>query len=88
MGMNRKLIDVLDSFMIDDDCLSNEQIAEILVAHDIVPVVRCKDCKSWKCLREDRGLCKHPTFTLDDDTIDSLTEPDDFCSYGERKDDV
>ena len=53
---------------------------------DAVEVVRCKECKSWKCLREDRGLCKHPTFTLDDDTIDPLTEPDDFCSYGERKD--
>ena len=52
---------------------------------DAVEVVRCKDCKSWKCLREDRGLCKHPTFTLEDDTIDPLTEPDDFCSYGERR---
>lgn len=53
---------------------------------DAVEVIRCKNCKSWKCLREDRGLCKHPTFTLEDDTIDPLTEPNDFCSYGERKD--
>ena len=52
---------------------------------DAVEVVRCKDCKSWKCLMEDRGLCKHPTFTLEDDAIDPLTKPNDFCSYGERR---
>ena len=44
-----------------------------------------KVCKYWKQIREDRWLCKHPTFTLDDDTIDPLVEANDFCSYGEYK---
>lgn len=51
------------------------------------PVVRCEDCKHWKQIRDDRGLCKHETFTMDDDVIDPITEPDDFCSYGERRED-
>lgn len=38
---------------------------------DAVPVVRCKDCKYW-----DFGDC----YRLE------LSHPDDFCSYGERRD--
>ena len=37
---------------------------------DAVPVVRCKECKYW-----DRGDC----YRLE------LSRPDDFCSYGERR---
>ena len=42
---------------------------------DAVPVVRCKDCK----FRGDEDDC--PLLNLS-----AYTEPDDFCSYGERKD--
>ena len=45
---------------------------------DAVPVVRCKDCKHWDsesdlpgCVNEFNGLV--------------CSRPDDFCSYGERK---
>ena len=38
---------------------------------DAVPVVRCRDCKYWEY-----GDC----YRLE------LSRPDDFCSYGERKD--
>lgn len=54
---------------------------------DAVEVVRCEKCKSWKRIRDNRGVCKHPTFTFEDDTIDPLTEPNDFCSYGEMRED-
>ncbi len=37
---------------------------------DTVPVVRCKDCKYWDC-----GDC----YRLE------LSRPDDYCSYGERR---
>ena len=58
-------------------------------AVDAVEVVRCKDCKHWKKLKDDKGFCKQETFTLDDDDVDPLTVEDDFCSYGERRyDDV
>lgn len=57
-------------------------LAEIPAA-DVVPVVRCKDCKHY-----DMGVClkiysdgnAHP------DAWQSR-RPEDFCSYGERKDD-
>ena len=37
---------------------------------DVVPVIRCKDCKYWE-----HGDC----YRLE------LSRPDDFCSFGERK---
>ena len=44
-------------------------------AVDAVEVVRCKDCK----FQGDEDDC--PLLSLS-----AYTEPDDFCSYGERKD--
>lgn len=47
---------------------------------DAVEVVRCKDCKN----RDDiTGECKHPK-AVGWDVI--IPEDNDFCSYGERKD--
>lgn len=52
-------------------------VADYLLDSDVVPVVRCKDCKH----RED-GLCpmesveQYPWFA---------TKNDGFCSYGERR---
>ena len=40
---------------------------------DAVPVVRCKDCIGWI-----DHICSNTT---------DITNFDDFCSYGERKDD-
>lgn len=47
---------------------------------EMAPVVRCKDCKHY-----DGQECYHPR----SDMGDSLSvDPMDFCSYGERKDNV
>lgn len=46
---------------------------------DAVPVVRCKDCKY--CDPENHH-CDHAGGTM----IYFTRKPDDFCSYGERKD--
>ena len=43
-------------------------------AADVVPVVRCKDCKHYDI----GGSCIICGF--------QSRKPDDFCSYGERKD--
>ena len=48
---------------------------------DVVPVVRCKDCKCWTEWANGTGSCSR--FALD--WIG--TDADDFCSMGERKDD-
>ena len=71
----------------DHDVCGAAQLIMEAPAVDAVHVVRCKDCKHWKQIRDDRGLCKHETFTMDDDVIDPITEPDDFCSYGDRRED-
>ena len=45
---------------------------------DAVPVVRCLECKWWH-EDDDVGHCDNP------DGLDNYAKPDDFCSYGERK---
>ena len=47
---------------------------------DVVEVVRCKDCEWYENGKSYDAYCNHPT--------DGMNYPaeDDFCSYGERKD--
>lgn len=46
---------------------------------DAVEVIRCKDCKYWgNPCEASYGECH---------SLDILTFPTDFCSYGERRDD-
>lgn len=53
---------------------------------DTVPVVRCRECKRWDADPDSYGKDDGPkgkclkTF--------EETYPDDFCSYGQRKDDA
>lgn len=60
---------------------------------DAVPVVRCKDCK--RCVHfENELICNHalPTKSLAQylqmgTNIMAIVQPNDFCSYGERRGD-
>lgn len=47
---------------------------------DAVEVVRCKDCEHYRKNLENDTYCS---------SVNGLTDPqeDDFCSYGERRDD-
>ena len=58
-----------------------EDVLEDVEPADVVPVVRCKDCKNWQTdwnpSIPDRHYCA---------VMDSMMKADDFCSYGERKD--
>ena len=47
-------------------------------AIDAVEVVRCRECKWWH-EDDDVGYCDNP------DGLDNYAKPDEFCSYGERK---
>lgn len=51
---------------------------------DVVKVVRCKDCKYYAQTEELGGYCKCHSGELPFDWYSC--GPDDFCSYGERKD--
>lgn len=57
---------------------------------DAVPVVRCKDCKHYRNYAN--GLCyihTEPKTNARGYSGEAVcVEPDDFCSYGERKEGV
>ena len=50
---------------------------------DVAPVVRCKNCEHWQTdwnpSIPDRHYCA---------VMDSMMKADDFCSYGERREDI
>ena len=53
-------------------------------------IVHCKNCKHY-CHKVDHGMvCRHPKMDYDVECCDQWVEvsPDDFCSYGERKEDA
>ena len=82
--MAEKLIELMFAFQKKYNSLvpDKDGLAEFLIATDVVPVVRCKDCK-WYA-PNNNGLwygCAFDTRNKDDEP-----KPDDFCSYGERKD--
>ena len=51
---------------------------------DVVEVVRCKDCKSWEQYNACNGTKPHRCMSPDA-IFYKRTAPDDFCSYGKRK---
>ena len=52
---------------------------------DWAPVVRCKDCK-WFADNNDGEWYGCQMFQVVRITPEDAPKPDDFCSYGERKD--
>ncbi len=62
--------------------VSAAETIDQIPAVDVVPVVRCKDCKHY-----DMGVCLK---IYSDGNVHSAAwqsrRPEDFCSYGERKD--
>lgn len=61
--------------------------AKAMQTVDAVPVVRCKDCKHYR--NYPNGLCylhTEPKTNARGYSGDAVcVEPEDFCSYGERK---
>lgn len=59
------------------------QLANYLLENDVVPVVRCKDCKYYTTNCPDYGL---DGFCIRSD-VGNITcrLPDDYCSKGQRK---
>lgn len=65
-----------------DDCV--EAILKAPAA-DVVPVVRCKDCK-WFADNNGGQWYGCQMFQVVWNTPEDAPKPDDFCSYGERRD--
>ena len=96
MGMREKLIEVFIDRVTDCDgygCITCEyrhkeycrltKIADDFIANDVVPVVRCKDCKHF-CPYEGEG---HKGDCAELVGLESCVYEDDYCSYGERRTD-
>jgi hypothetical protein len=62
-----------------------------MLASNTVEVVRCRDCKyyteHYRGLYGDYGRCDHPQqeYDIECDDMWVVTNPDDYCSYGERR---
>jgi hypothetical protein len=65
----------------DEELCDKCEVALSRLSGYAVPVVRCKDCKYY-----DRGECYHPRHERHLQSI--CQEDDDFCSYGERKEEM
>lgn len=83
-----------DAFFMDESVCDefNQSIKSCIV--DAVPVVRCKGCEHSERYERIDGTagyyCGHPqnTFVFGDRwdrVFKPVKKPDDFCSYGERK---
>lgn len=60
-----------------------ETLCEKCLHKDVVEVVRCKDCKYYKVGNPNADYCYHERY---EDLSQGVSyKPNDFCSYGERK---
>lgn len=72
------------------ECYHDEPCEHLIFAFtvaepvDAVEVVRCKDCKYYT---SEKKRCDHQCLEWDVECYDLWleTEPEDFCSYGERR---
>ena len=62
-----------------------EKIADHLIDNDVVPVVRCKDCRDCEMCYPEKLLEKEATQAWLCKRYKRYRKQDDFCSYGEKK---
>ena len=77
--MREKLIEILRVPIFPHELVDpTEAVADYLLDNDVVPVVRCKDCKHRYTTFRGLSFCTyHVTMSAKDNA---------FCSDGERKD--
>lgn len=83
------LIDAMQAYQYDagKDGFAIMALIGIQPAADVAPVVRCKECKHCRELnRKDRIEEAYADGVLWCTNQSDGVWPDDFCSYGERKD--
>ncbi len=76
--MANKKKDILVDLLVNSGCTADtdtfEELADHLIANDVEPVVRCKNCKYSV-----NGRCQNV------DNRFAQIKPDDYCSYGKRR---
>lgn len=79
--------------LMQDGCSAkNLQSISDVPAADVVPVVRCKDCKHGELYARNDGVtgvycnCSNSIFQYaNEHTFTPVRDKDDFCSYGEAE---
>ena len=83
MGMRERLIKILRVPIYPHELVDpTEAVADYLLDNDVVPVVRCKDCKHRYYNEDSEEYCCE----VWGDGFDTFVNQDEFCSRGERKD--
>ncbi len=83
MGMTREqAIKIIERV---DICANAAETArDMAIAALKEPVlVRCKDCKHWT--KDGNGYSDDESYCGNPNGLDNYAHPDDFCSYGERR---
>ena len=75
-----------DEFGISDEDLVAKEAIRAAPTVDAVEIVRCKDCKHYKPQKKSAHWENRANYCNRVVTI--KVQPDDFCSYGERKEEV
>lgn len=78
-----RMLDYCQDNNLEDEMSALFQVGDAIIdcqTIDAVPVVRCKDCKRYVENREAVVTYCHRGLN------DIYVKPNDFCSYGERKD--
>lgn len=91
VALNHRLSYLIKEYSVFDHYTTGYSDAVFAVENfpsaDAVPVVRCKDCKYYR--NQPNGLCYLHTEPTENERGYSgeavCVEPDDFCSYGERR---
>jgi len=94
--MNEKLVYIndvknrLNKAYGDGNLLGLDGVLDVISAVDAVAVVRCKDCKYAMVLRKPEGKliadCWIRKMNSEDEQF-CMVSGDDFCSWGERRED-
>lgn len=81
----KKTGQVVVNMTVDEDALKRMAV-KIIEENDLIKVVRCKDCKYLKPFTSQYltgQFCECPCSFGGQ----GIKKPDDYCSYGERRDD-
>lgn len=64
-------------------------LLQLYPSADVAPIVRCKDCKHWQPSEYgvvEQPYCKHLGYKEETGLDIQIGNENDYCSFGERKD--
>lgn len=81
-----------ESLMVGDKMISIDALRAFIMNRpvaDVIPVIRCKDCKWYGRDKLKGGFCRKPEASMWSPGLpyDEL-KPDDYCSRAQKKEDI